>query len=128
MDVIRLRSLTRKSKLGFGKHANLSIQDMINVSMHAYLRWVYFFASNITFTDDILSEIGITNKYRISKPGIDKKKFNQIFDEYGEKLPYSKKRISEARKKSFKHQHIRRIRNVYRDNLPAKLQRKNQGH
>ena len=33
------------------------------------MRWCYYNLSNITFTEDILIQLGITEEYRIEKPG-----------------------------------------------------------
>jgi hypothetical protein len=68
-DVTLLRKLTHKSTLKFGKYSELAVNHMIDLKRHAYLRWVYFNCSNITFIDDILEEIGVYANYRIQKPG-----------------------------------------------------------
>ena len=56
---ILLRTLTRKSKLGFGK-----LRDV---------------------TDDILEELGITAKYRIEKPSANKDMYYRFLKENGYK-------------------------------------------
>ena len=66
MDVIRLRTLTEKSKLGFGKHAELTVYELIALEPD-YLVWVYYNSSNITFTDLVLDQLAI--RERINKPG-----------------------------------------------------------
>ena len=38
---------------------------------HSYLRWVYYNIENINFMDDILNELGISEEFRIPKPGKD---------------------------------------------------------
>lgn len=63
-----LRKLTKKSTLKFGKWAQLSIENLIKMESN-YLRWIYFDCSNIDFMDDVLTEIGITDEYKIKKPG-----------------------------------------------------------
>ena len=67
-DVTLLRKLTRKSTLKFGIHSDLSVQEIINLNNHKYLRWVYFNCSNIDFFEDILDEIRIPLEFRIPKP------------------------------------------------------------
>lgn len=71
MDIQLLRTLTGKSKLGFGKYYDSTIQELITLKHTGYLRWVYYSISGITFTDEILHTIGIhEDEYRIKKPGV----------------------------------------------------------
>ncbi len=69
MDTILLRTLTRKSKLGFGKYADMPIQQIFDYNDKMYLRYIYLNLEGITFTDDILREIPIYENERIIKPG-----------------------------------------------------------
>lgn len=74
----RLRTLTEKSKLGFGKNADLPIWKLLDHgSGKAYLCWVYYNASGITFTDEILDAINIRPDERIIKPGKNEELFNK---------------------------------------------------
>lgn len=66
---ILLRKLSRKSTLNFGQYADMTVQQVIDLHHHLILRWYYFNSSNITFFDDILDELSITEEYRIEKPG-----------------------------------------------------------
>ena len=69
MSVLKLRTLTKKSKLGFGKYSEHTIDELIK-RMRPYLVWVYYNASNITFTEDILkNDLGIFEDKLIDKPG-----------------------------------------------------------
>ena len=70
-QTILLRKLTYKSILKFGKYAELSIQEIINLGKKNYLRWIYFNSSMISFTDIILTELSINKEYIINKPGKD---------------------------------------------------------
>jgi hypothetical protein len=69
MDIVRLRTLTAKSTLGFGKDSDTPIRFMIDQHKQSYLRWVYFNASMISFTEEILNELKIDPEFRIAKPG-----------------------------------------------------------
>ena len=69
MDVVLLRKLTEKSKLGFGKYATEPIWYILQSRHTQYLRYIYYCCSGITFTDDILQKIGIDECNRIEKPG-----------------------------------------------------------
>lgn len=74
MDVPLLRTLAWKSVMKFGKYEDLSVQQIFDLKHTAYLRWVYYHYSNISFTEEILRSIGVVHdKYdhRIKKPGTD---------------------------------------------------------
>jgi len=76
---IYLRKLTKKSIINFSsKFIGYTILDLIEINKSDYLRRIYFNEYKITFIDEILSEIGIFEEYRINKPGIN--------PELGEKL------------------------------------------
>jgi hypothetical protein len=80
-ESVLLRTLTRKSVLWFGKHNGLRIQQIIDMHLGAYLRWIYYNFTGITFTEDILGELTITENRRISKPGIAPEKHTKIMEE-----------------------------------------------
>jgi len=66
MKVI-LRTLSRKSVMGFGRHHSQTVKDLIAKKKIGYLAYCYYNCSNISFLDDILDEIGAD--VRIEKPG-----------------------------------------------------------
>lgn len=74
MDAVTLRKLSRKSVLWFGKHKDRTVQQVIDLKNFRALRWYYFNLSGVSFLDDVLDEIGITEEYRIEKPGKDPEK------------------------------------------------------
>ena len=67
MDVTLLRKLNRKSTLKFGMYGDNTVQELLTFKRYNYLRWVYFNQDKITFMDDILDELSITEHYRIKK-------------------------------------------------------------
>jgi len=69
MEAILLRTLTEKSQLKFGKYADLTVREVINLQHPSYLRWCYFDCNKISFVDEILEELRIPENYRIEKPG-----------------------------------------------------------
>jgi len=74
MDTIRLRTLSWKSFLGFGKYKELSVQQIYDLGHTAYLRYIYYNMEGISFNEEILKAIHVINSKfdnRISKPGID---------------------------------------------------------
>ena len=64
------RKLTRKSTMNFGKFADCTVQHILDLQKHRYLRTIYYTNSNIDFFDDILIEIGAF-EHKIEKPGKD---------------------------------------------------------
>lgn len=65
--VTTLRVLTKKSRLGFGKFADLTVADILIVQPE-YIVWVYATMEAISFKDEILDEYHIP---KIAKPGTD---------------------------------------------------------
>ena len=110
MDVILLRTLTRKSFLKFGKYYDLRVQEVLNLYHFRILRWYYFNMSMISYNDDLKKELGITKEFEIKKPGInselgiklqDIKDANQYgLDRYTDKKKQS--RINKAKYVQFK--------------------------
>ena len=71
-QALYLRKLTEKSFMNFGRHHDLTVQNLLDLKKHPYLRWVYFNSSNITFMDNILETIGVKEQFKIHKPGTHK--------------------------------------------------------
>jgi hypothetical protein len=83
MDVLRLRTLTRKSVMGFGKFYYMTVrqilaQDDCTHEARLYLMWVYYNVSKISFVDSVLKSIGIYEKHRIDKPGTKPEMFDTL--------------------------------------------------
>jgi hypothetical protein len=68
MSSILLRKLTKKSTLNFGKFKDYTVEHLFGMKKQIELTSIYFKLSTITFTDDILDELGITEEYRMTKP------------------------------------------------------------
>lgn len=107
-DVVTLRKLSRKSLLKFGKHSDLTVQQLIDTRNSIYLRWVYFNCSNITFMEDILEEIRIPFDFRINKPGKNKNLGVELSEII--KLNYSPIFKIIVEKKKEKHMNIKRAK------------------
>lgn len=73
-----LRTLTLKSKMGFGKYPNETVDFVIKQKRIAYLRWVYFNMSKINFNDEVLGLLRITPKFQIKKPGKNPEQFDSL--------------------------------------------------
>jgi hypothetical protein len=65
---VLLRKLTKKSTLNFGKFKDYTVEHLFGMKKQIELTSIYFKLSTITFTDDILDELGITEEWRIIKP------------------------------------------------------------
>ena len=70
--MIRLRKLSFKSKIGFGKYENRTVEDLIRNRKHSKLIAMYYNYEKISFVDEVLKELRITEEYQINKPGVDK--------------------------------------------------------
>ncbi|KKN88728.1 hypothetical protein LCGC14_0246190 [marine sediment metagenome] len=69
---VNLRTLTRKSVLGFGQYSDIPIQGILNQDHAGYLRWIYYNYTKITFLPEILEEISVKEEeYKVDKPGKD---------------------------------------------------------
>lgn len=117
----------------FGQYEELTVQDIINLTKHKYLRWVYFNCSNIDFMDDVLDEIRIPENFRIKKPikkpelhdELNKLIFENLDSDFVEKYLKNKNKIAEKTLKG------KSVSNKVKDCLNysnSALQRLNHGH
>lgn len=106
MDTTLLRKLTRKSTMKFGQYSDSTVGQILSLAGKRYLRWVYYNCSMITFMDDILEEINITEEFRIEKPGKDSDMYQKLMDLIDEHTHGLSKHIIEKKKKK----HLRRER------------------
>lgn len=89
MAITLLRTLTEKSRLGFGKYYYATVADLLAIHHTYYLISIYYTQANITFKDSILERLGISE--RIKKPGkkpelaVAKKSIYEILRENREK-------------------------------------------
>ena len=66
--VTKLRILTKKSKMGFGKFSDMTVSDVL-IAKKDYIPFVYYNIAPVSFSDDIIDELKMT---RIPKPGTNK--------------------------------------------------------
>lgn len=130
MDVPLLRTMTWKSMMNFGKYQDLSVQQVFDLNHTAYLRWVYYNSSKITFIEEILDSLHISDQYRIVKPGTDAEmceklnaiKFNIMCKMYNPKHVMAKiANGSKIKAQNFRHEDRRTF-------SKGNLQRINHGH
>ena len=77
MDTLRLRTMARRSIFEGGNCEYLSVQQVLDLKRQTYLAFQYYNRSKISFTLDVLEELGIIGKLTIVKPGKDTKVFNE---------------------------------------------------
>ena len=94
-DVVTLRVLTEKSKLGFGKHMDLTIVDILKVDP-TYVAWIYCNHPSISFHKDILNKLQLED---IQKPGMDKEYFYNWRNAYAIRTYSKEERMHFAVKK-----------------------------
>lgn len=128
-DVTLLRKLTEKSNLKFGQYADVPICNLLELKRYSYLRWVYFNCSNITFFENILLEIGITQEYFIEKPGVNNEFHEKLTKIKRDNLQWKgKKHIDKVEKYAFKNKN-NQIKNLDKKlNSKSSLMRRNHGH
>lgn len=112
-----LRVLTKKSKLGFGAHKDLTVEFILENKKRIYLISPYFKLTSISYTEEVLNELGITEEYRITKPGSDKEMYHKFLRDK-EMLGHGIKRQIGADK----------LRKFTKPFSKGYLQSKNQGH
>ena len=94
-----LRKLALKSIFNFGRFYDYTVSQALSLNKHRYLIWVYYNCSHISFLDEILDILDITEERRIEKPGKDvfyheehKNEFMPIHDKMQTKLVYKTKK------------------------------------
>jgi len=81
--MVLLRTLTKKSKLGFGKWKDYTVQELINLRKKEVLIAPYFKLTSINYTDDILKELGIIEGWIINKPSSDRQLYYEFLNSNG---------------------------------------------
>lgn len=107
MSATILRKLTKKSKLNFGKYKDYTVEHIFGMRKQKDLVSIYFNLSGITFMDDVLDELGITEEFRIDKPSKDNELYKVfLLQVYGKQMSPNKKleamkRESQVPRKSY---------------------------
>ena len=77
MSVLLLRTLTRKSIIGFGYFRDLTIQNLLDMCMHRELLSIYYNMRNIDFAQDIKDELCIYGDREINKKDKKEERFDK---------------------------------------------------
>lgn len=67
MSSVLLRTLTRKSIIGFGNYRDLTVQNLIDLFKQKELLGIYYTCRNIDFCQDLKDELFITAEREINK-------------------------------------------------------------
>jgi len=110
-----LRTMTLKSKLGFGKYKDLTVQKIIDIPLPLVLISAYYKLTSINYNEEVLGMLGITKDYQIKKPGTD----GSVYINFLNKKGYKKKLRGEGSDK---------LKKQTKDLSRGNLQNKNQGH
>jgi hypothetical protein len=100
MSSILLRKLTKKSTLNFGKYKDYTVGHLLGMKKQIDLTSIYFKLSTISFTDEVLDELGIPEDYKIVKPGKNEELYKTfMLEKYGVK-PKPNKKLQAMRKET----------------------------
>jgi len=78
-DIVLLRTLTRKSIIGFGNFKDLTVQNLIDTRQQRKLLEIYYFCRNIDYMPDIKEELFILDDRVIDKKKYEEDRFNKIY-------------------------------------------------
>lgn len=67
MATLLLRTMTRKSLIGFGVFKDLTVQNLIDTLRHKELLSLYYTCRNIDFNEELIAELKIDKVFRIDK-------------------------------------------------------------
>lgn len=67
MSIVLMRTLTKKSIIGYGQYKDLSVQNLIDTKNHKALLELYYFFRNIDFIKELRDELYIINERVIDK-------------------------------------------------------------
>ena len=128
MATTLLRKLSRKSQLKFGSMADMTVQMAIDLGLKGKTKlvWYYYHSSNITYMDDILDELKITEELRIKKPS----KHPLVFNAWKAKSLTDKERMGIASANNARLKRIHTFGNRLSGPRFSKdgLRKKNHGH
>jgi hypothetical protein len=116
MKYVTLRKLSLKSRIGFGRNGDLTVQDLINLAKEYELINMYYGLSNISFLDDVLNKIGIYDDLRIEKPGKNISFYKENYDKIYENLHKNRSEAMNAMNKKIcinEKNHSKKMTNRY---------------
>jgi hypothetical protein len=82
MSIVLLRTLTRKSIIGWGNFKDLSVQNLLDTFRHKELLHIYYTCRNIDFNQDLKDELCISGEREINKKEKQENRYNYPTDMY----------------------------------------------
>ena len=140
MTVLRLRTMTLKSVIGFGPFSDNTVGELIIMKKHKELIRMYYSLERINYNDEVKALLFITKEREIPKPGKDranstKLTYQCLGDYYASCTPKSENalmlRANRSRKHKKEEEKWKADRVIYSINSKTTkyaLARKNQGH
>jgi hypothetical protein len=135
MSIVLLRTLTRKSLIGFGAYRDLTVQNLLDMARHKELLSIYYNFRNIDFNQDLIDELKIDKVYRIDKKQVQEERYipnasryirlclGLIIEENKDNLQKVRMKIASNEKK---HNRNNRIVKDNMNTIKSRLQSKNQ--
>lgn len=117
------RTLTLKSKFGFGEHHDKTIEHLINLNKKYYIAWVYYNNDIIDYNQEIKDMIGLTTEHEIPKPGRNTEYYEKNKNIFQEKLYREVSDVSREKQQVFRKAAVKNHTKVNK----LDLARKNQG-
>jgi hypothetical protein len=87
-----LRKLSKKSVFGFGKYKGCYVGQVMQTDKR-YIGFVYYNIAGLSFVDEILNEVGITDELVIEKPSTN----SELFDKFESRVFYHEVKEIESR-------------------------------
>jgi len=82
MSIVLLRTLTRKSIIGFGDYKDLTVQNLIDTFRTKELLKIYYNCRNIDFNQDLKDELCISGEREINKKEPKEERFAPKYPSY----------------------------------------------
>jgi len=78
MAIPILRIMTLKSLLGSGKYKDYTIEKLIALGREEAILKAYFVITNVSFNQEVLDLLKLTEEYQITKPGSKWERFKPV--------------------------------------------------
>lgn len=122
---MKFRIMTEKSLVGFGRFSDMTVGRLLTTERIIDVIHMYFGLSHISFCDELLTKLKITEEWRIHKPGVHVEKGRKFCNEiYSDLLIQRQERNQRRISKRAK----REIHGVINACKPSALMAKNHGH
>ncbi len=80
---VLLRTMTLKSKINIGKYKKETVEMLIGMRKQKDLISMYYKLTSVNFNEEVLNLLGITGKYIIDKPSVNKELYYTFLKDTG---------------------------------------------